>query len=227
MILSHKYKFIFFCNGKTGSSSIEKCLYHLHEGQEFDFDIKGIYANKHIPPVMVKACLPTSIWENYFKFVFVRNPWDWFVSGWKYRYQPTPITLNLLATNPIQVLRAFKHFKRLKNLYSREVFSIEDIEYFFNDSKKWRGLPYVDGWYQSNYVYDLDGNKIVDFVGHFENLEHDFSIISKKLGLTITLPHHNSSCRLKKYQKYFNELSQKKLADLWSKDIVNFGYTFD
>jgi hypothetical protein len=227
MILSHKHKFIFFSNGKTGSTSIEKCLNHLHEGQEFDFDIKGIYANKHIPPAMVKACLPTSIWESYFKFVFVRNPWDWFVSGWKYRYRPTPMTFNLITTNPIQGLRAFKHFNRLNKLYSKEVFTVEDIEYFFNDSKKWRGLPYADGWYQSNYVYDLDGNKIVDFVGRFENLENDFLTILEKIELIIDLPHYNSSHRSRKYQKYFDRLSQMKLAALWEKDIINFGYTFD
>lgn len=227
MILSHKHKFIFFSNGKTGSTSIEKCLDYLHEGKEFDFEIRDIYATKHIPPAIVKACLPKSIWESYFKFVFVRNPWDWFVSGWKYRYQPTPITLNLLATNPIQSLRACKHFNRLNKLHSRKLFSVEDIEFFFEDSKRFRGLPFVDGWYQSNYVYDLDGNKIVDFIGRFENLDHDFSIILKKLGLTITLPHYNSSCRSQKYQEYFDELSKNKLADLWSKDIVNFEYTFD
>ena len=39
MIISHKHKFIFLCNGKTGTTSIEELLRPLQEGAEFDFGV--------------------------------------------------------------------------------------------------------------------------------------------------------------------------------------------
>ncbi len=42
MILSHEHKFIFFCNGKTGTSSIEQALEPIQQGQEYYIDIQGV-----------------------------------------------------------------------------------------------------------------------------------------------------------------------------------------
>ena len=50
MILSHRRKFIFFCNGKTGTTSIEKVLEPLDEGRRYAFDAPGLFIAKHIPP---------------------------------------------------------------------------------------------------------------------------------------------------------------------------------
>jgi len=80
MILSHTHKFIFIANGKTGTSSIETALQPYQEGAALKIGVEGLYTPKHVPPVVLRSQLGPKIWDEYFTFAFVRNPWDWFVS---------------------------------------------------------------------------------------------------------------------------------------------------
>ena len=236
MILSHKHKFILFCNPKTGSTSLEKTLEEYQEGREFNRGIRQtgngefypiLFPNKHIPPLMLKAWLPQEIWQSYFKFVFIRNPWDWVVSEWKYHFKPKKVGITDLFNRPIATARYIKHSQRIKNLNDKKVFSAEDVDYLFAHLKRFFPvLPNSSGLYQSHYVFDVDGNQLVDFVGKFENIDSDFKIISDKLGLDISLPHLNSTNR-DRYKTYFTEDSKQRVAQLWEKDISNFGYQFD
>ena len=232
MILSHKHKFIFFCNGKTGTTSIEKALEPFQQGEEFNLDIKGVYPGKHVPPVILKACLPDNIWHNYFKFTFVRNPWDWFVSSWKYNFY---VLLNQLQfphclQHPRGALRILKQFnynyRELDKLYKKKVFSYEDIDFYFYFLQKRFGLPPYSGKYQVHYVFDVNGNRIVNFVGRFEQLQDDFKQIKRKLNLDIELPYLNST-KHDSYQNYYTQKSKQRLAELWKIDIESFGYSFD
>ena len=86
IIVSHRIKFIFFCNGKTGTTSLEQALKPWDETSYEEFNASGLWYGKHIPPAIVKAVIPADKWDNYFKFVFVRNPYDWVVSQMKYNF---------------------------------------------------------------------------------------------------------------------------------------------
>lgn len=86
---------------------------------------------------------------------------------------------------------------------------------------------------QYNFLYDSQGNLLVDFVGRFENLQVDFNIVCQKLGIAeTTLPHLNSSKKnkaLKEYKPYFeyyDDETQEFIAEVYQKDIETFGYTF-
>ncbi len=236
MILSHKYKFILFCNPKTGSTSLEKTLEPYQEGQEYNCGIRQfdrgelqsiLFPNKHIPPLLLKAWLPQEVWNSYYKMVFVRNPWDWVVSEWKYHFQLKELKVADIVKNPLASTRYLKNYQYKKYLDCKKVFSPEDIDYLFAHLKKWFPLiPNASGLYQSHYVYDLNGNQIVDFVGRFENIEQDFQLIKEKLGLDISLPHLNSTKR-DTYKAYFTEESKQRVAQLWKKDVDNFSYLFD
>ena len=49
---------------------------------------------------------------------------------------------------------------------------------------------------QSEFLYDEDGNCLVDFVGRFESLQQDFDTVSRRIfGEPVTLPHRNESSR--------------------------------
>ena len=236
MILSHKHKFILFCNPKTGSTSLEKTLEKFQEGQEFNLGIRQSYGassnrilfpNKHIPPLLLKAWLPEEIWNSYFKFVFIRNPWDWIVSEWKYQFQYKKLSIPYILHNPVATARYLKNYQRVEELNSKKVFTPEDIDYLHAHLKKWFSvIPNSPGLHQSHYVFDVGENKIVDFVGRFENIENDFEVIKDKLGLDISLPHLNSTKR-DTYKTYFTEESKERVAQLWKRDIDNFSYKFD
>ena len=236
MIISHQYKFILFCNPKTGSTSLEKTLEKYQEGSEFNFGIRQshnggcnsiLFPNKHIPPLMLKAWLPKEIWDSYFKFVFIRNPWDWVVSEWKYHFKPRKVNVASLINNPIATTRYIKNSQKIKALNSKNSFSSEDINYLFAHLKHFFPvLPNASGLYQSHYVFDIDGDRLVDFVGRFENIQNDFEVIKDRLGLDVCLPHLNSTKR-DTYKTYFTQDSKERVAQLWKKDIDNFGYKFD
>ena len=97
MIVSHKHKFIFFKTRKTAGSSIQVALanycgpddiitgqYRL--GVDDNSHSAGLNMNKfcsthpHPELLEVKSFLNEEIWNTYFKFAFVRNPYDIAVS---------------------------------------------------------------------------------------------------------------------------------------------------
>lgn len=97
MIVSHKHKFIFFKTRKTAGSSLQVALAE-HCGQEDiitgqyrlgvddDSHSAGLNMDKfftsHPHPELrhVRGFLGEDIWNSYFKFAFVRNPYDIAVS---------------------------------------------------------------------------------------------------------------------------------------------------
>lgn len=103
MIISHSKKFIFVHNYKVAGTSVRQALgpYGNHSFLRSSFNDKinlalgrypGIYAKKfahHVKAPELQAKLPREIFNSYFKFGFVRNPWDWQVSLYKFMLKRT------------------------------------------------------------------------------------------------------------------------------------------
>lgn len=226
MILSYTHKFIFFCNGKTGSTSVESALSPYQEGEAYDLSSHGLFGKKHVPPGFVKAYMPAETWNTCFKFVFVRNPWDWVVSNWKYNFEVQP-QQRREARSLAERLRDYGRGRReIYRVDYRDVLSVEDIEKLYLYLKAVKVTPAEVSACQYPYVYDADGHQLVDFVGRFESLEEDFGTVSRQLSLNLSLPKLNTSAR-GQYRKYFTESSRDAVAELWAEDIELFGYKFD
>lgn len=98
MVISHKKKFLFIHNYKVAGSSIRSALdpYYSHARKDLNYIDRvrvklGLIPNLfpenfkwHTKAMDVKASIPSKIFDSYFKFGFVRNPWDWQVSLYKY-----------------------------------------------------------------------------------------------------------------------------------------------
>ena len=103
VIVSHKHKFIFVKTRKTAGSSIQWALEEfcgpedivttLHEPftdlsklkrqyKERNTRPNGEKIDSHLPASAIRRIVGAEIWEEYFTFVFVRNPWDWAVAQW-------------------------------------------------------------------------------------------------------------------------------------------------
>lgn len=65
-MINHKYKCIFVHIPRTGGTSIEAAF----EGPE------GKAKSMHCTAQQMQQLAGESIWNEYFKFSFVRNPWD-------------------------------------------------------------------------------------------------------------------------------------------------------
>ena len=78
-MMHHGHKCIFIHIIKTAGTSIRESLGNDKEQIEFSC---------HSSAKSIKKRALEATWENYFKFSFVRNPWDKMVSQWWYNGHP-------------------------------------------------------------------------------------------------------------------------------------------
>lgn len=79
MVYSDEYKFIYLAISRTASGTIQD---HL---QKYGIRNRDRAPESHINAIQTRELLGEERWNNYFKFTFVRNPWDRAVSlyHWK------------------------------------------------------------------------------------------------------------------------------------------------
>jgi len=197
MIISNQAKCIFIHIQKTGGASIEQVLRSNDTGVEAN----SHQGRRHMSARELQTFVPAETWSAYFKFAFVRNPWDRLVS-WYHMCVQTPTA----------------------NTFARY---IKDNAPTFDDflKKTTTGIAERTTRNQLDYVTDDRGELIVDFVGRYENLQEEFSIVKKKLDLATDLPHVNRSTH-DNYRKYYNEETRDIVSKRFEKDIRHFGYEF-
>ena len=101
--------------------------------------------------------------------------------------------------------------------------------------EKDKGLSFKEFLHQGNvknqtrFIFDEQGNKLVDHILRFENINDDINTIINKLSIPVNadLPHINASQDKGDYREYYTsddliEFVSKNAA----KDIDYFGYTF-
>lgn len=175
MQLSHSHRFIFIHIFKTAGTSMRAALEPLCQSpvqriwrglcNRLGVPTRPGCANlsAHARAEDVRAALPAQIFDNYYKFAFVRNPWDWQVSWYHYVLQNE-------AHHEHAAVRALP---------------------CFDDYLRWRIDHPV--WTQKDFVANRQGELIVDFVGRFETLEADFQRVCLATGVRARLPHLNRS----------------------------------
>jgi hypothetical protein len=201
------YKCIFVHITKTGGKSISKTLF-------------GNYSGGHKKVEQYIKIFGESAFDRYYKFTFVRNPWDRLYSAYNYFSKGA---INFSQDEKWRVEHAFFN-KNLAHLKSFERFVIE-----------WMDEKVVEGelvhFIPQHYMITIpeDRNKIlVDFVGRYENIEEDFKALCIKLRrpelplakINISNPVKNSYIKV-----YSNEMIDK-VSKLYAKDIELFNYTF-
>jgi Sulfotransferase family len=201
MIISHEYKFIFIHIQKCAGTSITCAIApHLAEGdivlggtpegeklsEEFR-QTKGLH--KHSKALEAKNVLGDEIWNSYFKFSLVRNPWDRLVS--KYHWWLTTSWEDQWGT--AQKIKSMKDFS----------------EYLLSDLDFDKQQSVLD------YLTDENGEIMVDFVGKFEKIYKDFAYICGRSGLpNLRLPHKNKS-EHDNYLEYYKDPEIVELVNQW------------
>ncbi|MCP5424774.1 MAG: sulfotransferase family 2 domain-containing protein [Gammaproteobacteria bacterium] len=218
MLLSLRYNFLFIHTAKTGGTSIRTALRYYKWTDPYRIPLflcsklsgltdhrLGIKFPRHAKAIAAQEMLPREVYARLFKFVFVRNPWDLQVSSYHHLRRERP---HLVAHVP-------------------------DFESFLNwklDAKR----PYqfhIDTSIerQSDYVIDLHGGIIVDFIGRYENLVGDFSEACRRIGIRCPeLPHKRKATdRRRDYRSYYSDALAERVATYFRRDIELFGYAFD
>ena len=226
MILSHKHKFIFICNGKTGTTSIEKQLMKYQEGAEYEVTVPGLYVGRHIPAAALRPQLPPEIWDGYFKFGFVRNPYDWFVSVYFWNMLPGPWTKSwkFAVKSPLKWVRARQQERATAPSGPNGTLAVADIDRCRERILRFRALEWAPDLLQVAHLNAPDDAPLMDKVGKFENLEADFDEICQRIGIPTPKLEKNNATKHKSYTDYYTPASRAHVRQVWARDFAAFGY---
>ena len=117
MLVSHREKFIYTKTAKTASTSVESYFepYCLPEGEwRFEHareetvrqegiigyrggDTRGKRWFNHMSAADIREQLGVAIWDRYFKFAVIRDPFDKLLSGYFFSQRPTGSDAELIA----------------------------------------------------------------------------------------------------------------------------------
>ncbi len=180
---------------KTGGASIRHGLFH----SDYEKPVFG-----QIPPD----------WDVYFKFAFVRNPYDRLVSAWKM------FTAGMFESawqypedgNPRLTLDAFLDIVENENVI------FDERRRTFREKIRHHTIPQT---------HPFNCLRHANFLGRFETFEEDLKEICRRVGITsISIPRRNQTTH-QHYSKYYSASNRARVAKYFAQDFEEFGYTFD
>lgn len=207
MIISHQHQFIFFAVPKTGTHSIRQALRpHLGEADEeqaglfverwFDQPQLREIGHGHVSVQQLKPILGDEVFDRYFKFAFVRNPWDRFVSYCAFISRKT----GRFEHDPHSFMRAM-------------VYSPPPLQQLLYQP-------------QSELLCDERGQLAMDFVGRVESMERDHASICERLGVVAQPLEKVNSSEHRPYTDYYNADLRQLIGHKYRRDIELFDYRF-
>src|SRR5690554_1833650 len=170
--------------------------------------VAGEKATRNHLPWYVYYTANPYFYNNSFKFSFVRNPWDRAVSAYRYLESGGNKTSDLDAS------------KMLSKYNDFDDFVINGLgEGLFRNHLLF--LP------QSEFVVNGEQELAVDFVGRFENIDQDFTIVLERLGIGSSLAKTNVSDRSRDYRSYYKkEKTVDIILNIYKQDVSFFSYEF-
>ena len=145
--------------------------------------------------------------DQYFKFAFVRNPWDRLYSAYSY-------------------LKAGGWNEKDKTWFDDNLGRLPGFEAFVMDwlnADRLRAHMHFRPQYE--FISDRRGAVLLDHLGYFETLSDDFNAVAEQIGSDARLAHRNASLRTDYRQAYSHEARQM-VGQLYAHDIELFGYGF-
>ena len=204
MLISHGSKVIFIHIQKTGGSSIEAAL--SAAVSEPLLQLPDLPAGRdpakrrHLFASDLQPLFSDYEWRTYFKFAFVRNPWSRLVSWYRMCVErPSNYFMWFVKDRA----KTFDEFLALTHGVARKT-TVNQVDY----------------------ICDSIGNRLVDFVGRYENIETDFAEVSRRLALNMHLPHINRG-RPVDYRAYYTQGTRRLVEERFRRDIKAFDYDFE
>lgn len=207
MIVSFQHKFIFVAVPKTGTHSVRQAL-RRHLGPD-DIEQVGLFVEKkfpfedlaklrhgHLGLQQVRPFIGEETFAGSFKFAFVRNPFDRFVSYCAFMTRDS----DAFQRDPRAVMR-------------RVLFEIRPLEHILFRP-------------QHELVIGADGGLLTDAIGRVEEMQASYDRICARIGIpTAPLGQVNSS-RRGSYRDYYDPALVDGVAQLYRRDLELFEYRF-
>ena len=206
MIVSLKHNFVFVAVPKTGTHSIRQAL-RAQLGPD-DMEQARLFVEKQMPiPELarlghghlsfqdVRPLLGEEVFRGYFKFAFVRNPFDRFVSYCAFATSHE----GSFERDPKAVMR---HFLFTAPPHNHIIFR-----------------P------QFTFLCGPDGGLQADWVGKVETMQASYDELCGRIGIApVPLEHVNRS-RRGNYQDYYDQELIDGVKRIYARDLDLFGYT--
>ena len=207
LIVSHKHRFIFFAVPKTATHAIRQALREHKDGD--DWEQQTLFGKQflpipelarighgHITVSQIQPHLDPDTWQSYFKFGFVRNPYD--------RYVSTCFFLN--RNNPDFAASARGFMKR--------AFSVP----------RFRQRALVRP--QHLQLSDQAGEIALDFVGRYETLQQSYDEACERIGIPSTDLERKNPSKHAAFVEYYDDELREIVSDYYKDDLQTFGYGF-
>ena len=139
-------------------------------------------------------------YQNYFTFAFVRNPWDRLWSMFNFTIKRGWISETTNFDKWIQsswITKACEYQTPIKPITRK---------------------PQID-W------ISIDGNVVVDYIGRYETIDSDFEKICDAVGISVKLPHLNSTVSTN-YRNAYSDFSYDFVLQNYKQDVEAFEYEF-
>lgn len=207
MIISAKNSFIFAAVPKTGTHAVRQAL-REHLGPD-DLEQVGLFVTKrfpmpelakighgHITLAEVKPHLPSEDFERFFKFGFVRNPFDRFISFCAFMTRQH----GYFDREPQRVMHHFLFVEPPANKVHYEPQHI-----FFTAD---------------------DGALLSDYVGRVEEMQASYDEVCGRIGIPSRALERVNASRRGDYRQYYTPELRDAVAKLYARDLELFGYDF-
>jgi len=209
MLISDSHQFIFLRMRKVASTSMKSILLplsvprptgrlaHLKSRAKLEWDYHQYVFRAHDDIRAAQQRMPAELFDRYFKFTFVRNPWDRLVSEYEFLLRKTEHGRH----ERVKKLGGFGEFIRMQ-------------------------IPRRDA-YQINMMCDNRGKVLMDFIGKLENLQDDWKTVCERTGIPYQELQRKNASERSHYQDYYDSESRQLVARHWAREIELFGYRFE
>ncbi len=207
MIVSHRHRFIFAAIPKTGTHSVRRAL-REHLGPD-DIEQVGLFVNRRLPyePLaqlghghlglaQVRPFLGEQAFGEYFKFAFVRNPFDRFVSYCAFMTREADV----FARDPRRVMH-------------HVLFTAPPSQHILFQP-------------QHSVLVDADGALLSDYVGRVEQMQACYDEACDRIGVPRTVLEQLNASRHGNYRDYYDQQLIDGVAALYRRDLDLFDYVF-
>ncbi|XP_068695160.1 carbohydrate sulfotransferase 11-like isoform X1 [Montipora foliosa] len=220
-MVNEKYKVLYCYIPKVACTQWNKVFYALKERPNVHLDIHnpGNYKwlNKGYSDEEIKWRLQT-----YFKFVFVREPFERLLSAYQDKFVETP-DIHYMERYATKIIDNFKHYTDRSSdnelTFKKFIYYITSIG--FNNDRHW-------ATYES---LCLPCDIQYDFIGHFNDMQEEARYVLRRTGMDKEVTFspflsHNTSSKMMTNFATIPKAKILQLAKLFEKDYQMFNYPF-